>query len=56
MVNIVEWFVSMHAMQMVVSLALTFGFAGRDYTFDESSFYVLFKKLLDLAFEFRLHL
>jgi len=46
MVDIVEWLVSVLAVQVIVSSALTicFGFASRDGTFHGSTFYVLFKK------------
>ena len=43
-VNIFEWLVSMPAVPVFVSSALTlfFDLACRDYTFDKSAFYVLF--------------
>ena len=45
--NIVEWLVSTTAVRVFVGSALTlfFGLASRGYTFDRSTFYVLFQNV-----------
>ena len=50
--NIVEWLVSMPAVQLFFGSALTISFviACRGYTFDKSAFNVLFQKVLSLSF------
>jgi len=54
MVTVVYWLLSMPAVQVVISSALTicFGFASRDDTFDVSASYILSTKVLVLAFAF----
>jgi len=46
-VNIVEWLVSIPAVQLFLASALTisFGLASRGYTFDRRAFNVLFQKV-----------
>ena len=45
--NIVEWLVSIPAVQLFLASALTisFGLASRGYTFDRRAFNVLFQKV-----------
>ena len=49
-VNIVEWLVSMTAVQLFVgpAFSISFGFACRGYTFDRNALNVLFHKVQGL--------